>query len=254
MIFNRIFAMPSADTFSVKPIGEFVWRYLAESQRSIDPFARNKQWATRTNDLNPDTEAEFHLDAEVFCNLMGFTEEPFDLGIFDPPYSPRQISECYKSVGREVGMTGTQNAALYKRCRDALHEIISPKGIVLSFGWSSNGMGKMRGYEIVEILLVAHGGGAQRHYLHGGAKTMIDSGKIHCGGTPQYDGVYVCYLPGLEFPTVVRTFVVNVGWCNNLREQVTGPVAGWIGPLPAFPSNTVDAIMAAKKPKLEFDL
>jgi len=159
MIFNRTFAMPSADTFSVKPIGEFVRRYLAASYRSIDPFARNKEWATRTNDLNPDTLAQFHLDAEKFCDLMGFTEDKFDLGIFDPPYSPRQISECYKSVGREVGMVGTQNGALYRRVREALDPIISPGGIVLSFGWNSAGMGKGRNYEIIEILLVNHGGG-----------------------------------------------------------------------------------------------
>lgn len=158
MIFSRIFAMPSADTFSVKPIGEFVQRYLMASQRSIDPFARDKRWATRTNDLNPDTKAEFHLDAEKFCELMGFTDGPFDLGIFDPPYSPRQISECYKNIGLEVGMKETQSAVLYKRVRDALHEIIIPGGIVLSFGWSSMGMGKVRGWEILEILLVAHGG------------------------------------------------------------------------------------------------
>ena len=151
--------MPSADTFSIKPIGEFVQRYLVASQRSIDPFARDKQWATRTNDLNPDTKAEFHLDAEDFCDLMGFTEYPFDLGIFDPPYSPRQISECYKSVGREVGMVGTQNGALYRRVRDALDTVILREGIVLSFGWNSAGMGKKRNYEIVEILLVNHGGG-----------------------------------------------------------------------------------------------
>lgn len=48
------------------------------------------------------------MDAEDF--LKSRTEQ-FDLAIFDPPYSPRQISECYKSIGREVGMAGAQNAA-----------------------------------------------------------------------------------------------------------------------------------------------
>ncbi len=159
MIFTRIFAMPNSETFSVKPIGEFVQKYLTASKRSIDPFARDKRWATRTNDLSPETQAEFHLDAEAFCDLMSFTENGFDLGIFDPPYSPRQISECYKSVGRTVGMEGTQNGALYRRVRDALDEVINPGGIVLSFGWNSAGMGKKRNYELIEILLVNHGGG-----------------------------------------------------------------------------------------------
>jgi hypothetical protein len=31
-------------------------------------------------------------------------------------------------------------------------------GYCISFGWNSNGMGKNRGFEIVEILLVSHGG------------------------------------------------------------------------------------------------
>ena len=56
-------------------------------------------------------------------------------------------------------MKETQNAAMYKRVRDAAEPMIKPRGIVLSFGWHSNGMGKGRGYEIEEIMLVAHGGG-----------------------------------------------------------------------------------------------
>jgi hypothetical protein len=35
---------------------------------------------------------------------------------------------------------------------------MKPNGICISFGWSSNGIGLKRGFEIVEILLVAHGG------------------------------------------------------------------------------------------------
>lgn len=159
MIFNRAFAMPNADTFSIQPIEAFVRRYLSASKRSVDPFARNKRWATKTNDLNPETTAEYHMDAEAFLREMRATGECFDLALFDPPYSPRQISECYKSVGLEVGMKETQNAALYRRVRDALEPCVAPEGVVLSFGWNSNGMGKKRGWEIVEILLVAHGGG-----------------------------------------------------------------------------------------------
>lgn len=151
--------MPSADTFSIPPIRDFVRKRLAVSVVSVDPFARNKRWATWTNDLSPDTEAKFHMDAEDFLHQMHHDGVTADLGLFDPPYSPRQISEVYKSVGRAVGMAGTQNGALYRRVRDALDAIISPGGIVLSFGWNSAGMGIKRGYEIEEILLVAHGGG-----------------------------------------------------------------------------------------------
>lgn len=159
MIISRVFAMPNANTFSVKPIGEFVARYIAASPgKSIDPFARDNEFADYRNDLNPATSAPFHMDAEDFCREAGKRNVQCTLALFDPPYSPRQISECYKNIGREVTTKDTQNAALYKRVRDALDSLIAHGGIVLSFGWSSNGMGKTRGYEIVEILLVAHGG------------------------------------------------------------------------------------------------
>ena len=150
--------MPNHETFSIKPIGDFVARYLAASSASVDPFARNKTIATYTNDLDPTTSAQSHMDAEAFAHELYAKGVKIDLVLFDPPYSPRQISECYKSVGMEVGMKGTQSALLYKRVRDAICPLLVDGGIALSFGRHSNGFGKTRGYEIEEILLVAHGG------------------------------------------------------------------------------------------------
>jgi len=158
MRFSREWAMPSRDTFSVPPIGTFVQRYLGNATISVDPFARNKRWATHTNDLSPDTDAEHHMDAEVFTWMLAADGVSADLVIFDPPYSPRQISECYKSVGLTVGMKETQSALLYKRVRDALDHLVPSGGVVLSFGWNTVGMGLKRGYQIEEILLVCHGG------------------------------------------------------------------------------------------------
>lgn len=158
MIFNRVWAMPDSDTFSITPIGSFVRRYLGASQSSIDPFARNKRWATHTNDLNPQTSAEYHLDAEEFCLTLFTAGVSCDLALFDPPYSPRQISECYKEAGFPVTGKDTQNAALYSRVRNALLSILSPEAVVLSFGWNSVGMGRKNGFEILEILLICHGG------------------------------------------------------------------------------------------------
>jgi len=150
--------MPNHDTFSVKPIGDFVKRYLSESVVSIDPFARDKEWATYTNDLNPSTKAQHHMDAEAFLLKIASEEIKADLVIFDPPYSPRQISECYKSIGLEVGMKETQSAVLYKRVRDQIPPLMKTGGVVLSFGWNTVGMGIKRGYQLEEILLCCHGG------------------------------------------------------------------------------------------------
>lgn len=150
--------MPSRDTFSIKPIGDFVMKYIAKSDRSVDPFARNFSIATETNDLSPETSAKYHLDAIEFLKLMKKNGEMFDLLIFDPPYSPRQISECYKSIGLKVGMKETQSASLYEAVKREAMGVLTPCCRVLSFGWSTVGMGKKHGFEIEEIMLVCHGG------------------------------------------------------------------------------------------------
>lgn len=80
-----------------------------------------------------------------------------DAVLFDPPYSPRQISECYKSVGLKATGADTQNAALYSRVRKPLAALLRHGGIALSFGWQSSGFSKKE-FRTTEILLVQHGG------------------------------------------------------------------------------------------------
>jgi len=157
--FSRCFAMPSAATFSVKPIGEFVQRYLAGATISVDPFARNLDWATYTNDIDPATSARSHNDAEAFLAELAGKNINADLVLFDPPYSPRQVAEHYRAAGLQVTQEDTQNGRLFRRVRNAIDKIVRPGGIVLSFGWQSVGMGTNRGYELIETMLVAHGGG-----------------------------------------------------------------------------------------------
>lgn len=160
MKFTRAWAMPHGDTFSIRPIGDFVRSYLAASKVSVDPFARNNAWATYTNDLNPKTSAQRHMDAEDFLFQLAFEGlgGKCDLAILDPPYSPRQISECYREAGITADMKDTQNAALYSRVKGALMPLLAPDAVVLSFGWNSAGMGSKHGFQISEVLLVAHGG------------------------------------------------------------------------------------------------
>src|SRR5687768_14775187 len=63
---TRQWAMPSAETFSIPPIAEFIQRWWRSP--SVDPFARNTGLATVTNDLSPDTSARYHMDAAAFCD------------------------------------------------------------------------------------------------------------------------------------------------------------------------------------------
>ena len=151
---SRTWAMPASNTFDCKPIAEFVRRYCAGE--SYDPFARNSLLAKYTNDLNPATCATWHMDAEKWLLMMADTGNKADCIILDPPYSPRQISECYAAAGLKAGMKDTQNAALYARVRRAARALCKPGTVVLSFGWNSAGMGEE--FERMETLLVAHGG------------------------------------------------------------------------------------------------
>lgn len=148
--------MPNAETFSVKPIGEMVKRYLSKSKVSIDPFARNKRWATYTNDINPNTDAEYHMEARVFLQTLVDRGVVADLIIFDPPYSPRQVSEVYSEIGLTTTMRDTQTARMKKECRELFRQLSQVGTIVLSFGWNTVGMGP--GFETLETLLVCHGG------------------------------------------------------------------------------------------------
>jgi hypothetical protein len=158
MKFSREWAMPNADTFIIKPIADFVHKYLKHSLVSIDPFARNKAWATHTNDLNPATSAQHHLDAAEFLQIMAQRGVRADCALFDPPYSPRQVSEVYASIGKDITSKDTQTGRLYRLAREALIPCLTSDAVVLSFGWNSVGMGKKNGFEQIEILLVCHGG------------------------------------------------------------------------------------------------
>ena len=159
MKFNRKFAMPNPETFKLAPVAELLSRYIPDKGLCVvDPFARSSQWGTITNDLNPDTAALFHLPAEEFVTNDLFDNGCADVVLFDPPYSPRQIMECYQQIGRKCSTQDTQNARLYKAVKDGLDRLLKPEGIAICCGWNSMGMGVGRGYELIEILLVPHGG------------------------------------------------------------------------------------------------
>lgn len=155
MIVNRVWAMPSSKTFSIKPIGELVERYTRQGGIIVDPFANDCKIGTITNDLNPKFDTTYHLDALDF--LKKLDDESADVVLYDPPYSPRQVKECYEGVGMTVTAEHTK-ASWRAKHLDEIARVLKPNGICLSFGWNTNGVGKKRGFEIIEILVVAHGG------------------------------------------------------------------------------------------------
>lgn len=108
MIINKKWSMPNSETFSIKPIRELIDKYREEGMVIVDPFARNSDIGTITNDLDPDTKAMYHKDATDF--LRGLKDNMADMVLYDPPYSPRQVSESYKRLGGSVNMQTTQSS------------------------------------------------------------------------------------------------------------------------------------------------
>lgn len=159
MKFSRRWAMPSHTTFAIKPIVELLARYIGKEDVVIDPFARDSEIGTWTNDLNPATKAQYHLPAEEFCEMLVKKGIIADVALHDPPYSARQIKECYDGIGLAVHQSDTQASHMHRIVRDDLDKILRPGGVAISFGWNSVGFGKCRGYTQEEILLVSHGGG-----------------------------------------------------------------------------------------------
>lgn len=153
--------MPSIDTFDIAPIGELVKRYLCASKISIDPFARNKRWATYTNDLNPNTAAEYHMPAVDFLRMLLEHRVIADLIIFDPPYTIGQVKQCYESIGLQFMLNDAQQAGIWSIEKDLCYELLDVSGVFIHCGYHSNGMGKQRDMVIDELLLVPHG---RNHY------------------------------------------------------------------------------------------
>ena len=52
----------------------------------------------------------------------------------------------------------TTQSSFWGNLKKEIARVVKPNGIVISFGWNSNGIGKTKGFEIIEILLVSHGG------------------------------------------------------------------------------------------------
>jgi len=155
MKISRYWEMPNSNTFEIQRIKKLIGNYLRTDYLSIDPFANKSRLAKITNDLNSDMNCDYSMDAIDF--LKTFKDNSVDFVFYDPPYSLRQVSECYKSVGIEVTTETTQSSWRSKHIKE-ITRIIKPDGIVMCFGWNSSGVGKVNGFELIEILLVAHGG------------------------------------------------------------------------------------------------
>jgi len=155
MKINRVWAMPNKWTFTIKPIKQLIDYYVGRGDNWIDPFAGKYSPAEFTNDLNPERQATEHKDALIFLQSWQNAAK-FRGCIYDPPYSFSEAVKCYKSFGKDNFNTGSMQ--YWANCKNMVAGIIKPEGLIICCGWNSNGLGINRGFEMIEILLVAHGG------------------------------------------------------------------------------------------------
>ena len=154
MRIDRVWAMPSKNTFDIKPINALIKEESTDGSWT-DPFANKNKTATITNDLNPEFDTDYHLDALDFLKM--FDDNSVDGVLYDPPFAPRQVSECYKGFGMEVTQETTR-ASFWGNHKKEISRIVKVGGKVITFGWNSGGIGQKNGFEIQRILLVPHGG------------------------------------------------------------------------------------------------
>jgi len=152
MIIERKWAMPNRWTFTIKPIRELLEKEIDGIY--IDPFAGKHSPAAIKNDLNTDMPTAYHMDALDFLKI--FENASVDGILYDPPYSPRQVRECYDGIHGGIKWDG--RATFWSQTKDEAARVIKLGGKAICFGWNSMGLGKARGFEMTRVLLVPHGG------------------------------------------------------------------------------------------------
>ena len=97
-----------------------------------------------SNDFNPD----YNMEAFDFVMMAKENGWKYDTIILDPPYSLRKSMEKYNG----------KTCSTFVKIKDELPSILNSKGKVITFGYTSVCMGKVRGFKKVEVCLICHGG------------------------------------------------------------------------------------------------
>jgi hypothetical protein len=153
-LIRRVWQMPNPLTFRIPVIRDLILKYMKPEGRWIDPFAGSNPFKLDlSNDLNPENPTTYHMDAVEFLEYLHDWDEDtkarFDGCLYDPPYTLHQTNQVYKGFGLRKPISLT---------KDLIVPLIKQGGYVLTFGHNSGGMGINRGFELIEVLLVPHGG------------------------------------------------------------------------------------------------
>ena len=123
---ERKWAMPNRWTFKIKPIADLL-REEMDGGIWVDPFAGEHSPANITNDLNPERPTMYHMDAIDF--LRTFEDNSVDGVLYDPPYSQRQVKECYDGI--QGGLKWDGRMTFWSESKNEVARIVKPTGKVI---------------------------------------------------------------------------------------------------------------------------
>ena len=138
MILERVFGRPSHRTFSIPPIAKLIKEESRSCDDIIEPFP-------------------YQSKQDVFDYLDKIPDESADMALVDPPYTKRQVSDHYKEQGVKVSGWHTSSGWTAKVKREIARKI-KPNGKSITFGYNSNGLGKINGMWPYRILIVHSAG------------------------------------------------------------------------------------------------
>ncbi|HII95736.1 MAG TPA: hypothetical protein HA367_08425 [Candidatus Methanofastidiosum sp.] len=96
-------------------------------------------------DVDKECLADYHMDVLAFIKQCS---DKFDTIILDPPYAIRKAMEMYKG----------NYSSKFKQIADEIPKLCKPKTKIISFGYHSTFLGRVRGYNLHKLCVFAHGG------------------------------------------------------------------------------------------------
>ena len=134
---EREWAMPNHRTFQMPPVKKLIQE---ENPGGIiaEPFP-------------------FESNIDCFEYLSQFKDESVDFVLLDPPYTKRQVSEHYAKNGIKASSWQTSSGWTAKIKRECAR-ILKVGGKSITFGYNTNGLGKVNGMKITRILICPSGG------------------------------------------------------------------------------------------------
>lgn len=132
-------------TFSVRPIRDWVEDRCKGKVLNLFAGPTKLNLDEVRVDSNETMLADYYMDAYDFIKMTTLT---FDTILLDPPYAYRKSMEMYNG----------HKASKFNKVKDFIYDKLNKNGQVITFGYHSVSMGKKRGFEQEEILIMSHGG------------------------------------------------------------------------------------------------